>query len=119
VRLSGCRNISDLRRLAARRLPAPIFHFADGGSDDELSLRENCAAFERWRLVPEYLVDVDRIDTQCRVLGKQASIPLMLSPTACRNSFTEIRDGSRCGSGEGRRVVRAIHDVKHHDRKGC
>jgi L-lactate dehydrogenase (cytochrome) len=94
MRLSDCRNISDLRRLAERRLPAPIFHFADGGSDDELSLRENCAAFERWRLVPEYLVDVDHIDTRCRVLGKEASIPLLLSPTGMSSLFHRDKEAA-------------------------
>jgi len=32
-------NISDLRRLAKRRLPAVVFAYIDGGAEDEVTLR--------------------------------------------------------------------------------
>ena len=38
-------NIEDLRRLAQRRLPRPVFDYLDGGADDETTLRENPRAF--------------------------------------------------------------------------
>ena len=44
--LARCRNIDDLRGLAKRRLPAPIFHFVDGGAEDEVTLRRNVEAFD-------------------------------------------------------------------------
>ena len=45
-------NIADLRRLARRGLPRGIFEFIDRGTEDEVSLRENRAAFERIKLRP-------------------------------------------------------------------
>ena len=56
-------NIEDLRRLAKRRLPRAIFDFFDGGAEDETTLRDNRAAFERVRLLPKVLVDVSKVDT--------------------------------------------------------
>ena len=43
-KLSNCYNISDLRKKAKRKLPAPMFHYIDGGTDDEwtLLLLRNC-----------------------------------------------------------------------------
>ncbi len=51
-------SIGDLRRLARRRLPRSVFEFIDGGAEDELTLADNRAAFERRRIVPRVLVDV-------------------------------------------------------------
>ena len=49
-------SIEDLRQVARRRLPRAIFDFFDGGAEDEVTLRENRAAFERVRLLPKVLV---------------------------------------------------------------
>ena len=74
-------NIEDLRKLAKRRLPRAIFDFFDGGAEDEVTLRENRAAFERVRLLHKVLVDVSRIETSVDVLGKPSALPLAIAPT--------------------------------------
>ena len=74
-------NIEDLRRLARRRLPRAIFDFFDGGAEDESTLRENRAAFERVRLLPKVLVDVSSVDTKTQLLGGQSALPLAIAPT--------------------------------------
>jgi len=74
-------NIEDLRGLAKRRLPRAIFDFFDGGAEDEVTLRENRAAFERVRLLPKVLVDVSNVDTRTSLFGKDASLPLAIAPT--------------------------------------
>ncbi|SKB95263.1 alpha-hydroxy acid oxidase [Sphingopyxis flava] len=80
-------NIDDLRRAAMRRLPAPMFHYIDGGSDDETTLRHNRAAFDDWRLLPECLVDVSRIDTGTALLGCRLALPFFLAPTGMSRLF--------------------------------
>jgi L-lactate dehydrogenase (cytochrome) len=40
-------NIAELRKAAQKNLPAPIFHYLDGGADDEWSLRRNTSAFDQ------------------------------------------------------------------------
>lgn len=74
-------NIEDLRVLAKRRLPRAIFDFFDGGAEDEVTLRENRAAFERVRLLPRVLVDVSKVDTVIDLFGKRSSLPLAIAPT--------------------------------------
>ena len=74
-------NIEDLRVLAKRRLPRAIFDFFDGGAEDEVTLRENRAVFERVRLLPRVLVDVSKVDTVIDLLGKRSALPLAIAPT--------------------------------------
>lgn len=85
--LARCPGIEDLRRLARRRLPGPVADYLDGGADDEVSLRRNRAAFERYALIPRYLVDVERVDPSTEVLGQRVSMPLLLAPAALHKVF--------------------------------
>jgi (S)-mandelate dehydrogenase len=74
-------NIEDLRRIAQGRLPRAIFDFFDGGAEDEVTLRENRAAFERVRLLPRVLVNVAEVDTRVGIFDREASLPLAIAPT--------------------------------------
>ncbi|HEX6692419.1 MAG TPA: alpha-hydroxy acid oxidase [Burkholderiales bacterium] len=74
-------NIEDLRVLARRRVPRAIFDFFDGGAEDETTLRENRAAFERVRILPRVLVDVSSVDPSIELFGKKTSMPLAIAPT--------------------------------------
>ena len=79
--LARAYSIEDLRRLAKRRLPRAVFDFFDGGAEDEVTLRDNCAAFERVRLAPKMLVGVARIDTETILLGERSKLPIAVGPT--------------------------------------
>ena len=79
--MARARSIEDLRRLAKRRLPRAVFEFFDGGAEDEITLRENRAAFERVRLLPKVLVNVARIDPSTTILGAGAGLPIAIAPT--------------------------------------
>ncbi len=86
-RLDRVFNIEDLRKMARRQLPAPLFNYIDGGADDETNVRGNIHAFNSARLVPEYLVDVADIDLSTSVLGRDISMPLFLAPTGMTRLF--------------------------------
>ena len=58
-----------------------MFDFVDGGAEDELTLAANRAAFERVRLRPRVLVDVERVDGSAELLGRRAALPLAVAPT--------------------------------------
>ncbi len=80
-------NIEDLRKIARRKLPKPLFNYIDGGADDETNVLGNAKAFDSVRLVPEYLVDMAKIDTTTKVLGREISMPLFLAPTGMTRLF--------------------------------
>ena len=58
MNLNDCFNFNDFRKLAKKKLPAPIFHYIDGGSDDEVTLNRNTNAFNDCDLVPNILASV-------------------------------------------------------------
>ncbi len=87
MRLSDCHNIDDLRALARRRLPWPVFDYIDGAADDELTRARNTAAFADVDLVPNVLAGVAEIDTSCTIMGRCSALPLVLSPTALQRVF--------------------------------
>src|SRR5436190_14396439 len=74
-------SIEVLRHAARRRLRRAIFDFFDGGAEDEVTLRENRAAFERLRLYPRVLVNVAQVDLSADLLGARAALPLAIAPT--------------------------------------
>ncbi len=98
MKLDKCNNIADLRREAQRRLPTPVFHYLDGGADDELALANNSSAFDHYELLPTQLSDVSSIDTKSTLFGQPIDWPVMISPTSASKLFH--------GSGEPA-VVRA------------
>lgn len=73
-------NIADLRRLAQRRLPKPVFDYLDGGAEDEITLRENTRAFQDITFRPRGAVAMKRCDLAVSVLGYDLSFPAMLAP---------------------------------------
>jgi isopentenyl diphosphate isomerase/L-lactate dehydrogenase-like FMN-dependent dehydrogenase len=75
-------NVADFERLAAESLdPGPLGYFA-GGAGDERTLRDNVAAYGRWRLRPRMLVDVGDVTTETTVLGTPVSSPIGVAPVA-------------------------------------
>ena len=85
--LAKCSNVDDLRDLARRRLPGPIFHYIDGAADDELTYRRNTAAYEDYDLVPNVLGGVVDIDMSVEVMGQKLGLPIFCSPTALQRLF--------------------------------
>jgi L-lactate dehydrogenase (cytochrome) len=87
MRLRDCHNSHDFRKLAKRRLPGPIFDYIDGGADDEVTLRQNTASFNRCDLVPNVLLGVETIDFSVKVMGQKLRMPVYCSPTALQRLF--------------------------------
>jgi L-lactate dehydrogenase (cytochrome) len=73
-------NISDLRRIAKRRLPAVVFDYLDGGAEGEVTLRENCRVFDDVTFRPRHAVAFPACDLRTTVLGHELSMPAMLAP---------------------------------------
>ena len=55
MNLKDCYNFEDFRNIAKKKLPSPIFHYIDGGADDETTLRRNTDSFNDCDLVPNIL----------------------------------------------------------------
>ena len=72
--------VEDLRSLARRRVPRAVFDYLDGGAEGEITLRENCRAFEEVTFRPRHAVAVPGCDFRTRVLGFDLALPFLLAP---------------------------------------
>jgi 4-hydroxymandelate oxidase len=75
-------NIWDYERLAEEKLDANALAYFAGGAGDEVTMRENLAAFERRKLRPRMLVEVEQVSTATTVLGTEIALPVVIAPLA-------------------------------------
>jgi len=115
--LTECHSILDLRALARRRLPAPVFDYLDGGAETEWSARRNLSAFNDVTLIPQALVDVSSVRTDTEVLGQKVSWPVFCAPTGGSRLYhpegelAVARAAARSGTLYGLSVA-ATHDLE-------
>ncbi len=81
-RLASIVGLADFETLAREAMDPAAFDYVAGGSWDEVSLRDNVAAWQRRRLRPRVLVDVSRVDPSTTLLGQPVALPLAIAPMA-------------------------------------
>ena len=105
TQLSDCFNSHDFKRVARRRLPGSLFHYIEGGADDELTSAANTEAFERHQLVPRQLRDIRTLNMRRRVFGCDLEWPVFMAPTGMTRLFhpdgelAVAQEAARLGAG--------------------
>ena len=80
-------NFDDIRVLARKRLPRIAFDFIDGGVDGEAALERNRVAFDRYKLLPRYLIDVENRSQAVKLFGHDYASPFGISPMGIAGFF--------------------------------
>jgi L-lactate dehydrogenase (cytochrome) len=80
-RLARAHTVADIRAIAQRRTPRPVFDYTDGGAEEESSMRRAREAFDRVEFIPRVLRDVSSVDTSTELFGERAALPLVFAPT--------------------------------------
>jgi 4-hydroxymandelate oxidase len=75
-------NLRELETRARALLPQMAYDYYVSGANDEVTLRENRAAYERIVVLPHVLVDVSIRDMGTTVLGEPVSMPIVIAPVA-------------------------------------
>jgi 4-hydroxymandelate oxidase len=73
-------NLFDYEALAQQYMTPVIWDYFQGGSGDEITLRNNRSAFERIRLRPRVLIDISDVQVQTSVLGVPIQMPIVVAP---------------------------------------
>jgi L-lactate dehydrogenase (cytochrome) len=81
-------SVADLRLAAKKRLPRVVFDYIDGGADAEVTLRENCRAFEDVTFRPQSAVATRACDLRTTVLGTSLDLPVLLGPVGSSRMFS-------------------------------
>ena len=100
MRVKDCYNFDDFKKLAKSKLPAPIFHYIDGGADDEATLKRNTNAFNDCDLVPNILTSVGEPNLSTEIFGRKIDMPLFLSPTAMQSLYHPDGDKASARAAE-------------------
>jgi isopentenyl diphosphate isomerase/L-lactate dehydrogenase-like FMN-dependent dehydrogenase len=80
-------SLAAIREMARRALPRPVFDFADGGAENEYTLRRNEAAFAPVELLPRPLNGAAERDLSVTLFGQHLSLPVMIGPTGLSGLF--------------------------------
>lgn len=92
-------NVADAEREGLEKLEqGPRDYFA-GGAGDEVTLRENVAAWGHWRLRPRVLTDVREATAAVELLGETLAMPILVAPVAYqRMAHPEAEKGMAAGA---------------------
>lgn len=85
--LKSLYSVAEVRAAARRVLPLPVFDFADGGAEDEQTLRRNEQAYEDVALLPRPLRGAAVRDQSVELFGRKLSMPLAIAPTGLSGLF--------------------------------
>ncbi len=75
-------NLFEYQTLASQQIPPMAWDYYASGSWDEITLRDNRAAFDRYKLRPRMLVDVSQRDLSTQILGQSLPLPILIAPMA-------------------------------------
>jgi lactate 2-monooxygenase len=95
-------DLSALEDLARARLAPEVYGYIAGGAGTGDAIRENAAAFRRWRIVPRMLTDVSHPAFDSVVLGTELAAPMLLAPVGV------LRLAHPDGEAAVARVARAL-----------
>src|SRR5262245_4696421 len=70
----------DLEQRARAVLSPAGYDYVAGGAGSEATVRANREAFDRWRIVPHFLCDVESRDLSVEVLGARLPAPFLFAP---------------------------------------
>ncbi|MDT8340058.1 MAG: alpha-hydroxy acid oxidase [Longimicrobiales bacterium] len=95
-------NVRECQEAARAVLAREVYEYYARGAEDEVTLRENEAAFRGLRFRPRVLVDVSDVDTSCTLMGARLPSPVLLAPTAFqRLCHPEGEAATARGAGAG------------------
>ena len=76
-------NVADFERVAAEKLEPGVLGYFAGGAGDEVTLRDNVAAWGRWQLRPRMLAGIERVERRApRCSARELSMPILVAPVA-------------------------------------
>jgi 4-hydroxymandelate oxidase len=75
-------SLADFEAVAEQKLPAGPYGYYAGGAGDEITLRDNLAAWRRLAIAPRMLTGVAERDPSVTVLGQPRPHPLIIAPMA-------------------------------------
>jgi isopentenyl diphosphate isomerase/L-lactate dehydrogenase-like FMN-dependent dehydrogenase len=113
-------NVFDYETAAQEKLPKTAYDYYRSGANDEITLRENHAAYERIQLHPRVLIDISKPDLSTRILGQDIAMPILVAPTAFhRMAHPEGEVATVRAAGQANTIMIFSTLSKAHSKKFC
>ncbi|MBL8825940.1 MAG: alpha-hydroxy-acid oxidizing protein [Planctomycetaceae bacterium] len=80
-------SVDDFQALAKAKLSPMAYDYITTGSTDQVTLRENVAAFRRLQILPPILAGVAAVDTSTTVLKQRVTMPILIAPVAAQRLY--------------------------------
>ncbi len=77
---AGFATLDEIRKTALERLPGAAADYLEGGAGDEITLRRNRRAFERWAFAPRVMSGLPAPSTGTTFLGVDLAMPVLTAP---------------------------------------
>lgn len=74
-------SVDEARRVARRRLPGAVYHYIEGGKEEELTCVANEAAFRRVLFDAPSCPQANAPRLSTNLLGREVAMPLVIAPT--------------------------------------
>ncbi|OUS72919.1 alpha-hydroxy-acid oxidizing enzyme [Pseudoalteromonas sp. A601] len=78
---------TDFRAAAKKRLPPFLFHYIDGGSYKEDTLRRNVEDLSNIALKQRVLNDMSKLDLSTEIFGEKLDLPIALAPVGLTGMY--------------------------------
>uniref|UniRef100_E1TIN0 (S)-mandelate dehydrogenase n=1 Tax=Burkholderia sp. (strain CCGE1003) TaxID=640512 RepID=E1TIN0_BURSG len=82
-----CADVADYREAARHFLPDFAWQYLEGGAEDQITMADNRAAFQRTGFSPRVLVDVDKVDSRATLGSTLAAWPAVVGPTGLNGLY--------------------------------
>ncbi|MCC8166045.1 MAG: alpha-hydroxy-acid oxidizing protein [Planctomycetes bacterium] len=101
-------NLYDLEKQASEKIGRGAFGYVQGGSEDEVTMRENTSAFDRVQIVPNGLAGIDGVDMTTSFFGIDLPSPIILAPMAAHGLVHRDADKATIRGTRMARTIMAI-----------
>jgi isopentenyl diphosphate isomerase/L-lactate dehydrogenase-like FMN-dependent dehydrogenase len=96
-------NVFDFEPVMQKNVPPAHFGYMASGIDDEVTLRANREAMQKFVLRPRRLVDVSKVDTSVELFGIKYNSPVGICPTGGHKGYhadgeTAVANAARGGN---------------------
>ncbi|MGH2616082.1 MAG: alpha-hydroxy acid oxidase, partial [Thermomicrobiales bacterium] len=101
-------NLHEYEVAARGLLSAMVLDYISGGSCDEVTVRANRAAFDRWRLLPRVLRGLREVSTATTILGQEIALPVLIAPSGFHRL---AHDEGELATARGARAAGTIYTL--------
>lgn len=102
---------TDYRKAAQAKLPPFLFHYIDGGSYAETTLKRNCADLENVALKQRVLRNMSELSLETQLFGEKLDLPVVLAPVGLTGMYARRGEVQAAKAAENKGIPFTLSTV--------